>query len=483
MEPAVEKDTSDRKIYQGFGFLIGGRILGDFFTFLLFVVLSRAFGQEGIGLYSFAMGLTGFFAVVADFGLSPFSIKELSRRGASPADYYGRIFSLRLVLSALVLGALLLILPFLPLAPESKLIMAVIGVYQVTQRLGVGSGVVFISQDDTHLAGILDGSFKALAALTAIAIVIAGGSLVFALFGILAIAAVQMVVAYGLVARKYGQPRLTASWSSLTQVVRDARPYALSLFLLHLNTRVDVVLLGFFLGAVAAGVYNVAYRIIFLLAFVPQYAANAVFPQASRLYVENRQEFDALYHRYLGLVILIGLPVGAGVWLTAPDVIRIIFGESFAESATVLRILAGVLFLTFVARILGVFLMSSNRQEERMKSLWPVALINVVGNLVLIPAFGVKGAAVAALASEAVLVVLFAVRLRKVLGWPRISSRLAISGVGVTSFFVLFTFLPPLSLFLVIPASALLYSATLVLFKETRTNEVRTLISLVKPRT
>ena len=48
------------------------------FTFILFVLISRKFGQEGIGQYSFAVGLTGFFAVCADFGLYNYSIKEIS---------------------------------------------------------------------------------------------------------------------------------------------------------------------------------------------------------------------------------------------------------------------------------------------------------------------------------------------------------------------------------------------------------------------
>jgi hypothetical protein len=75
-----------------------------------------------------------------------------------------------------------------------------------------------------------------------------------------------------------------------------------------------------------------------------------------------------------------------------------------------------------------------------------VACASVIGNLTLILFFGVKGAAVAALLSQLLQVALYALKLRGVVGWPKIGSRLAIGAVGVASFCVLFTLLPSLSL-------------------------------------
>ena len=44
----------------------------------MFITISRSFGQEGVGLYTFAMALTGFFAVFADFGLYHLSVRQIS---------------------------------------------------------------------------------------------------------------------------------------------------------------------------------------------------------------------------------------------------------------------------------------------------------------------------------------------------------------------------------------------------------------------
>ena len=290
----------------------------------------------------------------------------------------------------------------------------------------------------------------------------------------------QMLVAYPLVARRYGRPKMTTSWSMLMGTARQATPYAGSRILTQIYTRADVVLLGFFLSPAAAGVYNVAYRIVFLLMFVPQYAATAVFPLASRLYTESREEFEELYHKSLSTVVLAGLPIAAGLWLVSPDLIRLIFGQSFAESASVLRVLAALLFVAFLSRTMGVFLMSADRQVERMKIFAIVAGLSVALNLTLIPILGIKGSALAALSSELVLMALFAARLRPVVGWPRIGSRLAIAGVGATSFCVAFSLLPTLPLAVVIPGSAMVYLVVLILFRDTRTSEVRMLLTIAE---
>jgi O-antigen/teichoic acid export membrane protein len=469
-----------RRIIQDFSFIAMGQVLGEAFTFVLFIFLSRSFGEAGVGVYSFAIGFTGFFAVFAEFGLAPLTIKELSRHISSFRDYYGRILLLRLALSVAVLAMLALVTPFLPFPPDSKVIIIVIGGYQVFSTLALGFAAVFIAQEDVHLTALMEFSLRAVTALAAILVILAGGSLMATLAVLPAVALGQLLISYVIVAARYGRPRLVTSISSLTRLVRQAIPYALSLFLSYLYARIDVVLLGFLMGANAVGLYNVAYRLVFVLVLIPQLGSRAVFPQASRLYLDSRQDFKSLYHEFLNAAVLIGLPMAAGLWLIGPELISLIFGETFTDSASLLRILAPILFLNFVSQMMSIFLMSCDRQMERTKTMAAVAGASVVGNLALIPLFGIKGAAVAALASEALRVALFALELRGVVGWPKIGSRLAIGMVGVASFCVPFTLLPSLSLGVVVPASTLLYLATLALFKETRENEIHAALSLLK---
>jgi len=438
------------------------------------------FGQEGIGQYSFAMGFTAFFAVFADFGMYSIAVKELSRHDGNIGTFYGPMIALRLLLSAVTYGVLLLMLLFLPFSHDFKQIIALVGAYQLMQRMIGGATAVFVAREDTHLSGIVEASLKAVAAIVVIGVVMAGGRLVTAIFYLPVVAAVQIIVSFAVVSKKYGRPVLAVSLSSLVQTFRQTLPYGLSDFFTMMYWRADIVILGFILGAEAVGTYNVANRVIFFLMFIPQLASLSLFPLISRLYKNSKQDLETLYQQTINLIFLIGLPISAGLWTISPAFINLVFGKAFAESSTVLRILTALLFLNFLSCILGVFLMSCDRQIERAKCHWKVACVNVIGNLVLIPALELNGAAITAVISETLLTALFMLRLRDVIGWPKVSSRLGISLLGVTSFCLPFAILPSISLSVVIPASMFIYCLTLFVFKEIRRNELHTLANLLK---
>jgi O-antigen/teichoic acid export membrane protein len=476
----AEKSYRVHRLFQNFGFLTLGKTLGDVFNFLLFVVLSRSFGHEGIGQYSFATGFTGCFTVLAAFGFYDLSIKELSRSSGSLGVSYSPVIMLRLVLSVAVFGILLLILPFIPFSYDTKLIVSLIGANQLILLLAEAPLAAFIAREDTHIAGMIDMSLKAAATLAVCIVALAKGSLVAAITVLPVATAGPGLIAYIVMARKYGRPQLALSLSRLGQTLRQALPYGLSDILMQISTRMDVVLVGFFLGTTAAGIYHVAYRFIFLLRPIPQLAAVSLFPLASRLHQHATQDLESLYHKSINLVILVALPGAAGLWLIAPDLIQLIFGEQFIESTPILRLLAWSFLCIFLSQFLGVFLMSCDRQGARAQGYWLGACISVFGNLTLIPLLGLKGAAVTVLISETLLMVFLAVQLRAILGWPRVRSKLIISSVGVAVFSLPFVFFLPLPLQVVIPASSLLYLTTLVVFKRTRRNEVRLLVNLLK---
>jgi O-antigen/teichoic acid export membrane protein len=472
--------TRARRLFKNFGFLTVGRALGDAFTFLLFVGVSRAFGQEGLGHYSFGVAFTGFFVVVAESGLYPYSIKELSRHAGPLGRHYGRILSLRLILSLLVFLILLLAIPFVPFSLEAKIIIALVGLNRLLQEMVNGFAAVFVASEEMHLAGFLQASLGIFSALAGIIVLIVGGSLSMVMVTLVTVSFLQLFVAYYMVTRKHGRPILDGDWPTLRQILREILPYALSKFLAQLYSRTDVVILGFLVGSAAAGLYNAAYRVVFIFLLVPYFAAMALFPLASRLFLSSKQELKALYHSSLSLTILLGVPVTVGLWLVAPQLIDLLYGEEFVESVLLLRVLAGLTFLATLKSIMGVFLMSCDRQAHRARSQAVSAFISVVGNLLLITFVGIKGAAFATLLAEIVLVVQFAIYLRPVLGWPQIGSRLVMSGVAAASFFLLFTLLVSAPLLVVIPISMLIYLVVLLAFGDIRRKEAHMIKTLLR---
>ncbi|MBD3162429.1 MAG: hypothetical protein GF346_08765, partial [Candidatus Eisenbacteria bacterium] len=88
--------------------------------------------------------------------------------------------------------------------------------------------------------------------------------------------------------------------------------------------------------------------------------------------------------------------IGAPLW------IGIVFGEAYAAAVPVLRIHAFTLVLMFLNAPLGMRLVAADRMRAVNATFAVVVTVNLAANLILIPRYGIEGAAVATLLSEAV---------------------------------------------------------------------------------
>ncbi len=474
-----EKSRTAR-IFQNFGYLTIGKLIGDAFTFALFVILSRTYGQEGIGQYSFAMALTGFFAVVSDFGLFHLSIKEISRMGKDINSYVGKLLCVRILLTLIIFSALLIVAFALKFSPDLLSIILLIGAYQIIYTLVDGQVAIFIAKENMLTPAILESSLKILIAVIGISIALLGGTLATVVGVFPLVTFIYIFLTFYVVTKFYRIPKMHFSFNAAYLYLKEAVPYAFMLFLNQLSTRIDVVFLGFILGVAAAGIYNTAYRLIFMLLIISNFASMALFPVMSKLYVSSKNKLQELYEHALNTIIIIGIPATVGLWMIAPELILLIYGDQFTDSIFILQLLAWLLLIVCIHQLIGTVLTASDRQHKRTKCQWIAAICNIVGNAILIPTIGIKGAAIATLLSESILVLLLAYEVKQYLTWPHIGSRLIISSIGATAFCLPYFYFKPIPIIVAIPSAAIIYFVTLYSFKEIRTNELNTIINIIK---
>jgi O-antigen/teichoic acid export membrane protein len=467
-----QKKTGTKKLIHNFSFLTAGKLFGDVFTFLLFVVLSRNYGQEGIGQYSFAMAFSGFFVVIADFGLTNLTIKKISRNINSQNEYLGEVLLLRLYLASFAFMLLLSVLYFLSFSDSTKLIIVIIGGYQLLLTLYDILTTAFISRHDSHIVGLIEFSLKTTTALACLTLVYFHYKLSIVILCMPVVTLLHILITLRLINRKYnGRTHPSISNGNLLSTLKEAIPYAIFIFLDRLSLRLDVVFLGLMLGSAAAGIYNVAYRIIFLLMLIAYFVELTLLPLASKLYLDSHHELKVLFNKSLNLIILIGFPFTAGLWLISNDLIKLLYGPEFFESVTILRYLSGLVLLTFVKSIVGVFLTASDKQHRRTNAQWVSAFLNIVGNSVLIPVIGIIGAAITTVLSELVLIILLTKFLTLPIEWSTTLRRITLSILGSATFCIIFSYIEPMPIYVVIPSSIIIYFFILLLFKEIRNNE------------
>ncbi|HNP27884.1 MAG TPA: flippase [Nitrospirales bacterium] len=461
------------RIFRNFGYLSIGKFLADGSTFLFFIVLARTYAQEGIGQYSFAMALTGVLAVFADFGIHNMSIKNLSRYRDQVTNYYGRLMAVRLLLSGSVLSVLLVMTAFLPFSEEMKLLIIVIGAYQILLTLVDGFGAVFVAWEDMHITSLLEVSLRVTTALAGIVIVLLGGSLTLAVSSLPVMTLLHVALGYHLTRKHCGGLHIRITITEARQILEEAFPYAVHFLLELFSSRVTLLFVGLILGAAATGLFNAAYRFVVVLLWVPMFAGFAIFPVASRLHASSQKQLQELYRSTLNLAIVMGIPMAAGIWLISPKLIEILYGLEFVESIGILRWLAWLVLGGFLKTIMQMFLTACDRQMTVTRIQFLVACIGCALHYWLIIKFGLPGAAAAILLGETLLIVLLGSQLNDLLNWQSIAERVLMSCTAVAAFWVPLMIWGGLPLSVTILCAVLIYCGVLVLFKGIRQDELQ----------
>lgn len=429
-------------------------------------------GQGGFGEYATVLAFFAFFGAIGDLGLANVTVREISKPEADEAKILGTIVTLRFLAS----GALILLAPL------------VLFLLQYRTEVKLGIMIVVVALLFSQFSTLLNSLYQKRLAMDRVAMVEFVGKVL------------QLILIYGVVHFDLGFTALigvllinmafnasvvfwlsrrlvtfslnidTAYWG---RFLKDALPLGAMAMITFLYFKMDTILLSVLQPASEVGIYNVAYKVMENLIFFPAMLVGLILPLLSRSYQHNREQFELIAHKTAKVFCAIVLPVVIGILFLAPDIIRIVSGGGFEASAAVLRVLAFSLAGIFFGHYFNMLILVGNVQKKLMYLLLGVALTNITLNLFLIKTFSYRGAAVASAVTEALVVMVSAGLVWKVLGFfPRPDRLFSILLSGGMMAITLF-FLSSQSFLIAGGVSAFVYIAALWIFRAISSEEVK----------
>ena len=173
---------------------------------------------------------------------------------------------------------------------------------------------------------------------------------------------------------------------------------------------IDSLMIDKFLGVKEVAFYGLAYKIYSNMVQPAYYFVNSIFPVFSGKSENKKDLFKWSTWIVLGpLVVIIPL----AYWL-APLIIKILAGNGYESSVIVLRILLIPLFFSYINHLFGFTLIAKGGQKQILILGLITLVVNFTGNLLVIPRFGIVGAAWVTGLSEAVACVLTILALKRI---------------------------------------------------------------------
>lgn len=186
------------------------------------------------------------------------------------------------------------------------------------------------------------------------------------------------------------------------------------LFLLSLWT--DSFLIGYFMDASMVGIFNAAGPIAFLVYQFPQALMAIFLPIITDLKAKGDiQELESLYKTITRWLFVTGLMVVTAVIIFSQDIIGLIFGENYLQATIPLMILVTGYFLNSVVFGAQRILMAYDRTKLIFLDTIISFILNISIAVVLIPKYGLIGAAIATASSFTFLSLLTLIQTRYVI--------------------------------------------------------------------
>ncbi|RHX91303.1 flippase [Leptospira yasudae] len=204
-----------------------------------------------------------------------------------------------------------------------------------------------------------------------------------------------------------------ANWQRARSLIHDSWMLLLSGLAIIVYMRIDQVMIGQILGDEAVGVYTAAVKISEVWYFIPTVIASSVLPSLLKAKEFNQKvylERIALLHSLMFIIsLLIAIPM---TFLSGP-IIDFLFGDDFSEAGLILAIHIWAGIFVFLGIASSRYFLTENLQRVDLYKSIVGCSSNIVLNFILIPMYGVKGAAIATVISQFAASVLFNVFLKR----------------------------------------------------------------------
>ena len=415
------------------------KVVGTLSAFLLYFVISRTYGAEGMGIFSLFVALMGLLGMLSTIGMSSSIIRFvpylLSHKQFSYLSKLGKIhFSLS--------GSLALLLSIFLFTFATKLSEYIfqhqenIWLIQIVAIVLPFYSLFLIGNEFLRNLGYI-GLFEYFRSIHMQGITLIGLIFLYPLYKFnqlpIVIAASLYILAFFIIWKIITQhikqykkninsdeldsaPIDKSHQVSYSNVLRISSPMLLTAFSALVMERLDTLMIGYFYGNEEVGLYNIALKLSTLILFLIIPLNAVLVPKISKHFWKNElDDVNMLVSKISKLMFLIGISL-LFILVIFSEFFLGLFGVEFIQAKTaMLFLIVGYFFNAIHGLADQVLNLSGN--EKKLSLIFSFGLlINIILNLLLIPAYGINGAAFATMSSMIIWNVLAGLAVKKYTG-------------------------------------------------------------------
>ncbi len=366
---------------------------------LVGIWVARYLGPAQFGLFSYALAFTALFSSIAKLGLDSIMVRDLVREPTQRDVYMGTAFWLKIIGAITMLGVIGIALQLTTSDSTTKLYVFIIASGAIFQSFEV---VDFYYQSKVLSKFISICKLIQLfsSSLIKIYLIYIGSGL----FWFVMVSLVDQVTLAITMYLAYRYQKINNFFNFFDRrlakkLLIDSWPLILSGLAVMIYMRIDQIMIKEMLGEKEVGIYSAATRISEVCYFIPVLIANSIFPSivnskgiSEKLYYSR---MERLYRFMFWSAIAIAIPVT----LLGEMIVTSLYGQAYREAGIVLMIHIWAGVFVFIGVGSSNWFICEGLQKYATVNTIVGGVANVLLNLLLIPIYGIYGAAVATIIS------------------------------------------------------------------------------------
>ncbi len=403
--------------------VLAGIIISKIFTYLYRIVIARNFGPEIYGLFSLSIMISGWFIAFFALGLNEGLLRYISIfRGKNEKNKIQYLFKssfLFLLILGLVGGIILfcfsnLISLSIFNEPDLMIFLKFFSIsVPLTILLNTFLPIIRAHEEikwHTFITRILLSSFKLTFLILFIFLGFKSNAIIYSyllgIFGTLLTAFFVCRYKFPYIFRK--AEKIKKKEKIFRKVFSYSWPLAFYAFIWQIFHWTDTFIIGIFRTVGDVGVYNAVVPTAFFLTIPLSLFLQLFFPLINKEYARGHKEIVKQISQQIGKWVFTAvLPLFILMVIFPGAFINILFGNQYLEGEVALRILSfGVLFFSIFS-ISHNLLAMSGRSKLILFDIIFITAFNIILNILLIPKYGIAGAAFASSASLVLLSIIF----------------------------------------------------------------------------
>ena len=376
----------------------------------------RVIGPGNYGIIAFSQAVVTYFVLLVNYGFDLSASREVARVREDHAKLTEVFWSVLWTKLFLLLFSTIVFLPLVLFVPQFRSVWQVmLAAYlilvgyvsfptwflQGIEKLGLVAILNFILK-----LGFTVGIFVFLRQKNEFVVVPLLGSTAQVVAGALALFYIRKNLV-----RTFRLPRVKA----VLEQLKSGWTVFISTVFINFYTASNTVILGFFAAQANVGYYAAGGRLVYVAqALILNPIAQAVYPHIGKLMKEERARGIEYLKKMTLLIAGATIPASILIFLCAPLAVKILLGNRFLPSITVIRILSPFPFVIGMSNVLGTQgLLNLNRDSGFLKIIAVGSILNLGLNLVMAGALKETGTALAWLITETYITIAFLVLIRR----------------------------------------------------------------------